>query len=169
MIDALRWVPERFATWIIETDKRLGMVKLLENRTYANEVAAKLIREKRRELRDGTSQWDVLTLFGSSCISSVQLYIQYNFQSFSQGEFLLETRLVVQRGRDYRASSVNSVCCFPFKCLAHPRYRTILFAGQETTSKTVRFSELLTLRSISADHAAKVCALGACQKPPFSR
>ena len=51
MMDVLRLAPKRFVTWWIETDQRPGMVKLRENRTYAREVAFKLVQEKRQELR----------------------------------------------------------------------------------------------------------------------
>ena len=66
MMDALMRVPTGFATWIIETDQRPGMVRVREHRKYAHEVAAKLIEEKRKELKDGTSQRDIMTSLGSS-------------------------------------------------------------------------------------------------------
>jgi len=42
------------------------MVKLRENREHAHEVAAKLIEEKRQELKDGASQRDLLSLLVKS-------------------------------------------------------------------------------------------------------
>ena len=72
------------------------MVKLRENRTYAHEVAVKLIEEKRQELKDGTSRRDVLTLLGSSSVTFMKLSTWYNFQSFSKGKFFPEARLATQ-------------------------------------------------------------------------
>ena len=68
MIDALRWAPVGFAARVFEKDKRPGLVRLRENRAYGREVAAKLIEEKRRELKDGASRKDILTLLGTSCL-----------------------------------------------------------------------------------------------------
>jgi len=68
MINAFRWAPKGFATWIFERDQRPCMVKLRENRKYAHEVAAGLIEEKRQELKDGASGRDLLSLLGTSCI-----------------------------------------------------------------------------------------------------
>ena len=115
MIDLLRWAPESLVTWIIETDNRPGMVKLRENRTCAHEVAAKLIGEKRQELKDGAPQRDVLALLGSSRLIFPKLDMWYNFRLSSQGEFLLETGLAAPRRRNCRTSSVNDFCSFPFK------------------------------------------------------
>jgi hypothetical protein len=113
MMDALGWVPTGFITWIFEMDKRPGMARLRENRKHAHEVAAKLIEEKRQELKDGNPQRDVMTLLGSSRATFVGPDTWYNFQPFSQGEFLLETRLAAERPRNCRPSSVNSISCFP--------------------------------------------------------
>ena len=66
LMDSLKWAPADFATWLFEWDKRPGMVNLRENKTYAHEVAAKLVEEKRQELKDGTSRKDLLSLLGSS-------------------------------------------------------------------------------------------------------
>lgn len=96
LVDALRWAPTAFTAWVFEVDQRPGTVKLRENRAYAHEVAAKLIEDKRQELKDGTSQRDVLTLLGSSCVAFVELFTLYNFHSFSQGKFFPETRLAAQ-------------------------------------------------------------------------
>lgn len=109
MLDALRWVPTGLATWVFETDQSPGSVRLRENRVYVHEVAAKLIEEKRQELKDGTSRRDVLTLLGSSCIISMKFGIHYNFQPFSQGKFIPETRLAAQRRRNRCPSSVNGI------------------------------------------------------------
>ena len=65
VMDALKWAPEGFLTWFFEQDNRPGMVRLRENRTYAHEVARKLIEDKRQELKDGTSRKDLLSLLGS--------------------------------------------------------------------------------------------------------
>jgi len=74
MINAYKWAPKGFATWMYERDKRPGMVKLRKNREYANEVAAKLIEEKRQELKDGTSRRDLLSLLGSCWVFFMQLW-----------------------------------------------------------------------------------------------
>ena len=66
MMDALRWTPVSFATWIFETDQRPGMARLRENRAYGREVAGKLIEEKKQGLKDGASRNDIMTLLGSS-------------------------------------------------------------------------------------------------------
>ena len=65
MIEAMKWAPEGLFSWISDMDKRPGMVRLRENKMYAHEVAAKLIHEKKQELKDGTSRKDVLSLLGS--------------------------------------------------------------------------------------------------------
>lgn len=66
LMDCFKWAPAGFATWISERDKRPALVNVRANRKYAHEVAAKLIEEKRQELKDGTSRKDVLSLLGSS-------------------------------------------------------------------------------------------------------
>ena len=68
-MDALRSVPKGFLAWLMERDQRPGMVKLRENRAYAHKVAAKLIQDKKQELKDGTPQKDLLSLLGSSRIT----------------------------------------------------------------------------------------------------
>ena len=45
------------------------MLNLRENKAYVHEVAARLIEEKRQEMKDGTSRKDLLSLLGSSFIS----------------------------------------------------------------------------------------------------
>ena len=68
MMDAIRWAPTGLAAWIFKVDQRPAMVKLRVNGTYSHEIAAKLIEEKRQELKHGAAQRDVLTLLGwSSC------------------------------------------------------------------------------------------------------
>lgn len=64
-MDTLRYAPKGFLTWVMERDQRPGMVKLRENRACAHEVAAKLIEDKRQELKDGTPRKDLLSLLGS--------------------------------------------------------------------------------------------------------
>ena len=66
MVGALKWAPAGFIGWMANRDKRPGAVRLRENRAHAHEVAAKLIEEKRQELKDGSSRKDVLSLLGSS-------------------------------------------------------------------------------------------------------
>ena len=68
VMDTLGWIPMCFTTWISKADRRHVMARLRENRAYVHEVAAKLVEEKRQEVKDGTSQRNVLTLFGSSCV-----------------------------------------------------------------------------------------------------
>ena len=70
MVNVLSWVSTGFATWMFERDQRPGMVMLRKNREYAHELAAKLIEEKRQELKDGTSRRDLLSLLGPSCVAS---------------------------------------------------------------------------------------------------
>jgi len=96
MLNALRWTPLGFATWIFERDQRPGMVKLRENRTYAHEVAAKLIEEKRQELKDGTSRRDLLSFLSPSCVLFVDLGAQCNSQLSSQGKFCSAARMAAE-------------------------------------------------------------------------
>jgi phage gp46-like protein len=70
--DAFAWAPEGTGVWFVDRNKSPGMVRLRENKKYAHEVAAKLIEEKRQELKDGASRKDVLSLLGPSCLSFVQ-------------------------------------------------------------------------------------------------
>ena len=65
VMDGFKWTPPGFATWILDKDKSPGMVNLRQNRIYAHEVAAKLVEEKRQELKGGTSRRDVMSLLGS--------------------------------------------------------------------------------------------------------
>jgi cytochrome P450 len=68
VMDAFKWAPEGLFTWFLERDQRPGMLHVRENRKYTHEVARKLIEEKRRELKDGTSRKDLLSLLGSSYV-----------------------------------------------------------------------------------------------------
>ena len=97
MISALKWAPIGFAAWMFERDHRPGTVRLLENREQVREVAAKLIKEKKQELKDGTPRRDVLSLLGSSCVALMKLDIRCNVQPFSQGEFYPTTRMATER------------------------------------------------------------------------
>lgn len=64
IMEAFKWAPTGFGSWVVNRDK--AMVKLWENKMYAHEVAAKLIKEKKQELEDGNSRRDVLSLLGWS-------------------------------------------------------------------------------------------------------
>lgn len=86
LMDAFKWTPTGFATWIFERDRRPGMINVRENRRLAHEVAAKLIAEKQQELRDGDCGKDVLSLLGSSRDPFAKLDMWYNIQFFSQGK-----------------------------------------------------------------------------------
>ena len=67
MMDALKWASEGFVTWIISNSRNPMNVRLRENKEYAHEVAAKLIEEKRQDLKDdGSFRRDALSLLGSS-------------------------------------------------------------------------------------------------------
>ena len=72
MMDSFKWAPKGFGLWLLDKDKSLGTTRLQENKKYAHEVAAKLIEEKKRELKGGTSRRDLLSLLGSSFISVLQ-------------------------------------------------------------------------------------------------
>ena len=77
-MDAMKWAPEGFVAWMADRDKRPGMVGLRENRTYAHEVAAELIEEKRQELKDGSPRKDILSLLGSSMIPLSRVNVSCN-------------------------------------------------------------------------------------------
>jgi len=62
MMHAFRYAPKGFTTWLFESDRRPGMVKVRENREYVHEAAAKLVEEKKQELKDGASRKDILSL-----------------------------------------------------------------------------------------------------------
>ena len=97
VLDALKFVPDGFVTWILKMDKLPWMEKLRENRTCVHEVAAKLIEDKRQELKDGTSRRDILSVLGSSHVSTMRFGLRCNFWSSSQGKFLSATRLATER------------------------------------------------------------------------
>ena len=94
--DIFKWAPKGFATWMFERDKHPQVVKIRKNREYAHEVAAKLIEEKRQEPKDGTSQKDLLSLLGSSCIMFVKPPRRCNIRFFSQGEFCPTARMATE-------------------------------------------------------------------------
>jgi len=73
IMNILGWAPEGFTTWMFERVKSPGMDNLRKNGEYGREVAAKLIEEKRQELKDGTSRKDLLSLLGPSCIPFMEL------------------------------------------------------------------------------------------------
>ena len=65
MMDAFKWAPEGFFAWMVYRDQSPAMARLRENKEYAHEVAAKLIEEKRQDLKDGgVSRRDALSLLG---------------------------------------------------------------------------------------------------------
>ena len=96
VMNAFRWAPEGSTTWMFERDQSPGMVNLRKNREYAHEVAAKLIEEKRQELRDGTSRKDLLSLLGPSCVPSMDCGALCNVRLFSQGEFYPAARMAAE-------------------------------------------------------------------------
>ena len=69
VMDSFKWAPKGFGLWLLDRDKSPGMARVRENRSHVHEVAAKLIEEKKRELKGGTSRRDLLSLLGPSCIS----------------------------------------------------------------------------------------------------
>jgi len=96
IMNILGWAPEGFTTWMFERVKSPGMDNLRKNGEYGREVAAKLIEEKRQELKDGTSRKDLLSLLGPSCVSFTELGAQFNGQLFSEGEFHSTTRMAAE-------------------------------------------------------------------------
>jgi len=97
VMNALRWAPKGFATWMSERDQSPGMVHIRKHREHVHEVATKLIEEKRQELKDGTPQRDVLSLLGRSCVAFMKLDIRCNIQFFSQGRFRPTARNTAER------------------------------------------------------------------------
>ena len=89
MISAFNWIPKSVAAWVIENNRSPGMAELRENGTYACEVAAELIEEKRDELRDGTFRKDVLSVLGSSCCSPIRVGPGATFGSLVQANSTL--------------------------------------------------------------------------------
>ena len=105
--DALNWAPKGFAAWLLERDQSPGMVNVRKNRECAHEVAARLIEEKRQELKDGTSQKDLLSLLSSSCVTFVKPPVRCNVHFFSRGKFCPTARMATERRRDCRPGSVS--------------------------------------------------------------
>jgi hypothetical protein len=66
LTDVMKWTPESFVALMADRDERQGMVGLQGNKIYAHEVAAKLIDEKRQELKGGSSWEDIFSLLGTS-------------------------------------------------------------------------------------------------------
>ena len=78
LIDAFKFVPTSFITWILNKYPFGWMVKLRENRTQVRRVAAQLIEDKRQELKDGTPRRDLLSILGSSCTVFPEVVIYFN-------------------------------------------------------------------------------------------
>ena len=72
VLDALQWTPPGFPTWLLNRSKDSGLKGLRENKKYVYEVAAKLIENKRQEMKDGASRKDLLSLLGSSLASQTK-------------------------------------------------------------------------------------------------
>ncbi|KAF9778997.1 cytochrome P450 [Thelephora terrestris] len=103
IMDLLKWAPKGLGAWLTDRSKSPGMIKLRENKTYAHEVASKLIKEKKQEMKDGTSGKDFLSL-------------------------LVKANSALRP--DLRLNDDEIV----------PQIRTIMFAGHETTAKTLIFA-----------------------------
>ena len=69
-----KFAPKGFITWSMEKDRGPAAARLRENRTYVHEVAAKLVEDKKEELKNGTLGKDVLSTLGLSRAASVMLY-----------------------------------------------------------------------------------------------
>lgn len=69
MMGALRFLPGVFVAWMRERDKRPGTLRVRENMEYGREVGAKLIEDKKQELKNGASRRDILSLIGSSHVA----------------------------------------------------------------------------------------------------
>ncbi|KAF9779010.1 cytochrome P450 [Thelephora terrestris] len=102
-MDSFKWFPKGFCSWLLDRDKSQGVARVRENRSYAHEVASKLIEDKKKELEDGTSRKDLLSL-------------------------LVKANSALRP--DWRLSDDEIVA----------QFRTILFAGHETTAKTLTFT-----------------------------
>lgn len=72
MADCFKWAPKGLGVWLFNRNKSPGMAKLRKNQAYTHEVAVKLLKEKRQEIKDGTSRKDLLSLLGLSSISFVE-------------------------------------------------------------------------------------------------
>ena len=97
LLDSLKYAPMGLLSWVLESDQDPGMASLRENRTYAHEVARKLIEDKREELKNGTSRRDILSLLGPSFVLFTNLGVWYDVQFFSQGKFFLAAGLAAER------------------------------------------------------------------------
>ena len=62
MMDTLQFAPGVLVAWMRDRDKLTA--RLQENREFAREVSAKLIEDKKQELKNGTSRKDLLSLLG---------------------------------------------------------------------------------------------------------
>lgn len=83
ILDAFKWAPTGFSTWLIDKGRSPGMENLRENKAYAHEVAVELIEEKRQELKDGTPRKDLLSLLGLSSAPFTEVDIWCNARFFS--------------------------------------------------------------------------------------
>ena len=77
-MDMLKFAPSGFTTWIFENIKSPRTAKTQENKAYGHEVTVELIEDKKRELKDGTSQVDAMSVLGSSWVSFMKLEIWYD-------------------------------------------------------------------------------------------
>ena len=68
MMDAMRFAPKGSIIWLMEKGKHPAVVNFQENRVCVDEVAAKIVEDKRQELKlkSGVPQKDILSLLGSS-------------------------------------------------------------------------------------------------------
>jgi hypothetical protein len=66
IMEIIKWAPEGLFAWMIDKSPRPELARLRENKIYSHKAAAKLIDEKKQELKDGASRKDVLSLLGSS-------------------------------------------------------------------------------------------------------
>ena len=70
VMEAFKWAPEGFFTWMNDRSQSPVMVQRRKNKMYMYDVAAKLVNEKKKELKDGTPRKDVLSVLGSSALLS---------------------------------------------------------------------------------------------------
>ena len=77
MMDATKFAPKGFIIWLMEKAKHPVIVSFRENRVCVGEVAAKIVEDKRQELKlkSGVPQKDILSLLGSSRVSPTKLYV----------------------------------------------------------------------------------------------
>ena len=69
MMDAFQFAPRVLVAWMMERDKRPVAARIRENGEYEREVSAKLIEDKKQELKNGTFRRDNLSLIGSSHVA----------------------------------------------------------------------------------------------------